>query len=73
MSMERGGNSRGAYDAGPHSFIVINTAQMSISSFMGYLKGKSAMMAFDKHSNLKYKFGNRNLGNGILCQYSRPQ
>lgn len=27
---------------------------------MGYLKGKSAMMIFDRHSNLKYKFGNRN-------------
>lgn len=33
--------------------------KMSISSFMGYLKGKSAMMIFDKHANLKYKFGNR--------------
>ena len=29
------------------------------SSFMGYLKGKSALMIFDKHANLKYKFGNR--------------
>ena len=26
---------------------------------MGYLKGKSALMIFDKHANLKYKFGNR--------------
>ena len=26
---------------------------------MGYLKGKSAFMMFDKHANLKYKFGNR--------------
>ena len=33
--------------------------KMSVSSFMGYLKGKSAMMIFDRHSNLKYKFGNR--------------
>lgn len=32
---------------------------MSVSSFMGYLKGKSALMIFDKHANLKYKFGNR--------------
>ena len=32
---------------------------ISISQFMGYLKGKSAMMIFDRHSNLKYKFGNR--------------
>ena len=31
----------------------------SISSFMGYLKGKSAMMVFENHANLKYKFGNR--------------
>lgn len=34
--------------------------KMSVSSFMGYLKGKSAMMIFEKHANLKYKFGNRN-------------
>ena len=26
---------------------------------MGYLKGKSSLMIFDKHANLKYKFGNR--------------
>ncbi len=32
----------------------------SVSSFMGYLKGKSAMMIFERHANLKYKFGNRN-------------
>ncbi|OPY58374.1 MAG: Transposase IS200 like protein [Pelotomaculum sp. PtaU1.Bin035] len=31
----------------------------SVSQIMGYLKGKSAMMIFDRHSNLKYKFGNR--------------
>ena len=31
----------------------------NISFFMGYLKGKSALMIFDKHANLKYKFGNR--------------
>ena len=31
----------------------------SVSQFMGYLKGKSALMIFDKHANLKYKYGNR--------------
>ena len=31
----------------------------SVSSFMGYLKGKSSMMIFDRYSNLKYKYGNR--------------
>jgi len=33
--------------------------KLSVSSFMGYLKGKSALMIFDKHANLKYKYGNR--------------
>jgi putative transposase len=33
--------------------------KISVSSFMGYLKGKSALMMFDQHANLKYKFGNR--------------
>ena len=31
----------------------------SVSSVMGYLKGKSSLMIFDRHANLKYKFGNR--------------
>ncbi len=33
--------------------------KMSVSQFMGYLKGKSSLMIFDKHANLKYKYGNR--------------
>ncbi len=33
--------------------------KMSVSSFMGYLKGKSALMIYDRHANLKYKYGNR--------------
>ena len=33
--------------------------RIAVSDFMGYLKGKSALMMFDKHANLKYKFGNR--------------
>ena len=31
----------------------------SVSQYMGYLKGKSALMMFDRHANLKYRFGNR--------------
>ena len=31
----------------------------SVSSFMGYLKGKSSLMIFDRHANMKYKYGNR--------------
>lgn len=33
--------------------------KLSVPQFMGYLKGKSALMMFDKHANLKYKFGNQ--------------
>ena len=31
----------------------------SVSEIMGYLKGKSSLMIFDKHANLKYRYGNR--------------
>jgi len=32
---------------------------ISIAQFMGYLKGKSTLMIFDRHANLKYKYGSR--------------
>ena len=31
----------------------------SVSQIMGYLKGKSSLLIFDRHANLKYKYGNR--------------
>ena len=31
---------------------------ISVAQFMGYLKGKSTLMIFDRHANLKYKYGN---------------
>lgn len=31
----------------------------SVAQFMGYLKSKSTLMIFDRHANMKYKFGNR--------------
>ena len=31
----------------------------SIAEIVGYLKGKSALMIFDRHANLKYRYGNR--------------
>jgi hypothetical protein len=34
----------------------------SVSQIMGYLKGKSSMMIFDRHANLKYQYGNRHFG-----------
>ena len=33
---------------------------LSIAQFMGFLKGKSTLMIFDRHANLKYKYGSRN-------------
>ena len=41
-----------------HMLVAI-PPKYSVSSVMGYLKGKSSLMIFDKHANLKYKFGNR--------------
>ena len=43
-----------------HVHLVLSIPpKTSVSSFMGYLKGKSALMMFEKHANFKYKFGNR--------------
>ena len=33
---------------------------LSVAQFMGFLKSKSALMIFDRHANLKYKYGRRN-------------
>ena len=41
-----------------HMLVAI-PPKLSVSSFMGYLKGKSSLMIFDRHANLKYKYGNR--------------
>ena len=34
--------------------------KIAVSNFMGYLKGKSSLMIFERHANLKYEYGNRN-------------
>ena len=43
----------------------------SISYVMGYLKGKSSLIIFDRHANLKYKYGNRHFW--LLCRYCRKK
>ena len=43
-----------------HMLVTISP-HMSISGFMGYLKSKSSLMVFDRHANLKYKYGNRHV------------
>ena len=43
----------------------------SVSQIMGYLKGKSSLMIYEKYANLKYKYGNRHFWcQGILRQHS---
>ena len=32
---------------------------LGVAQFVGYLKGKRSLMIFDRHANLKYKYGNR--------------
>ena len=54
-----GGDTGRTFNARPYSYAGKYPAKISVSSFMGYLKGKSALMIFDRHANLKYKFGNR--------------
>ena len=48
-------------EAGPdHIHMLVSIPpSLSVSQFMGYLKGKSSLMIFDRHANLKYKYGNR--------------
>lgn len=41
-----------------HMYVSI-PPKLSVSSFMGYLKGKSTLIIFERHANLKYKYGNR--------------
>ena len=43
-----------------HTHMLVSIPpHISISQFMGYLKGKSSLMIFDRHANLKYKYGSR--------------
>ena len=59
VQMEGCGDIGGAYDARPCASAVVDTAEILRLQLYGVLEGKSAMMIFEKHGNLKYKFGNR--------------
>ena len=39
--------------------LVEIASKYSVAEFMGYLKSKSTLMIFERHANMKYKFGNR--------------
>ena len=47
-----------AYPDHIHMYVSISS-KLSVLSFMGYLKGKSTLIIFEKHANLKYKYENR--------------
>ena len=49
-----------AYMCPDHVHMLLSIPpKYSVSQIMGYLKGKSSLMIFDRHANLKYKYGNR--------------
>jgi putative transposase len=52
-------NNRGRSMSRSYTYARPDTAEYRVSDFMGYLKGKSSLMIFDRHANLKYKYGNR--------------
>ena len=49
-----------SYSVYPKILLLSIPSKQNISSFMGHLKGKSAIMISQKHGNLIYKFGNSN-------------
>lgn len=61
MLIERKGSKLIEAEACPdyiHMLVEI-PPKYSVSQFMGYLKSKSTLMIFERHANMKYKFGNR--------------
>ena len=60
MSVQRSKNNRRTTYGRSCASLLMIPPKMSVSNFMGYLKGKSTMMLFERHANLKYKLGNRN-------------
>ena len=49
-----------AYMCPDHVHMLLSIPpKYSVSQIMGYLKGKSSLVIFDRHANLKYKYGNR--------------
>ena len=44
-----------------HIYMLVSIPPyLSVAQFVGFLKSKSALMIFDRHANLKYKYGRRN-------------
>ena len=56
MRPKRDRDHRSSSASGSYSSL---RSKYSVSEIVGYLKGKSSLMIFDRHANLKYKYGNR--------------
>jgi len=57
--MEGSGDNIGGSLSGPHTYAGKHTAKVEHIKLYGVFKGKSALQMFDRHANLKYKYGNR--------------
>ena len=60
MQVERCKHNRSAEVCIDHVHMLVEIPpKMSVSSFMGFLKGKSSLMIYEKYGNMKYKYRNR--------------
>ena len=59
MPMEMSRNNRGKDMSGPYTLLLSIPPKMSISGFVGYLKGKSSLMIFQRYENMKFACRNR--------------
>ncbi len=51
--------------------LLCTPPSLSVAQFMGYLKGKSSLMIFDRHANLKYKYENRHFSQRDAVRWCR--
>ena len=59
MRAKRDRDYRSRVLPGSHTHVSKDTPKYSVAEIMGYLKGKSSLIIFDRHANMKYKYGNR--------------
>ena len=60
MRAKRNRNNRSRTMPRPYIHMLVSIPpKYSVSSIMGYLKGKNSLIIFDRHANLKYRYGNR--------------
>lgn len=58
--MEGGIYFRSGSMSGAYPYASEDTPKISVAGFMGYLKGKSSLLIYEKWGNLKFKYGNKN-------------